>query len=113
MLRSHDDASSFGADWEQGQFTTLSAGDQGRQFKIDSTGAPPTTESMGPLVHQGAWCGASFTAGGDDWREDKSMVVEVLEATMLVDVLEASGDLNIPVAHHSACHDQLRQAACS
>ena len=57
---------------------------------------------------RGAWCWASFTAGGDDWREDKSIVVEALEVTMLVEVLEAAGDLNIPVAHHSACHEKVR-----
>jgi hypothetical protein len=62
---------------------------------------------------RGAWCGASFTAGDDDWREDKSMVVEALEVTMLVDVLEAAGDLNIPVAHHSACQEQVRRNVVS
>ena len=39
------------------------------------------------------------------------MGFEALEAMMLVEALEAAGDLNIPVAHHFACHQPRRQAA--
>jgi hypothetical protein len=39
------------------------------------------------------------------------MGFEALEAMMLVEALEAAGDLNIPVAHHFACHQQRRQAS--
>ena len=58
-----------------------------------------------------AACGAARRACRDDWREDKSMGFEALEAMMLVEALEAAGDLNIPVAHHFACHQQRRQAS--